>query len=156
MNKNYLLMDDAELEKLGVVGYRSTINKMLRSKPYDIIMIILIVIYTLLIFLYFSVEDTTFAEKSRDIFYLIEIIILGLFSVEITMHIIALHSIYLKDPWNIFDLIIIILSILFVLLDIFVTTKAVRSILKIRGLFRIVRIFILIRKLNTLRVKREV
>lgn len=54
-------MDEADLAKIGVVGYRKTINDMLRSKPYDIIMIILIVIYTLLIFLYFGLDGTTFA-----------------------------------------------------------------------------------------------
>ena len=68
----------------------------------------------------------------------------------------AFHWWYLKDPWNFFDLIIIIVSIRFVLLDVYVENEALKGFLKIRGIFRLLRIFILIRKLNALRVKREV
>lgn len=80
---------------------------------------------------------------------------MGCFSVEIILSIIAYHGLYFKDKWNIFDLLIIIVSIIFVLLDIFVNNKALAGFLKIRGVLRLVRIFILIRKLNVLRIRRE-
>lgn len=117
-------MDDAELAKLGVVGGRAGLHRLLRSKPYDILMIFLIIVYTILIFLYFSVENTAFADRAKKAFYIVEITILGIFSLEITLHVIALRFIYLRDYWNIFDIFIIILSILFVLLDIFVKSRA--------------------------------
>jgi hypothetical protein len=41
-------------------------------------------------------------------------------------------------------------------MDVFIKSKALKGFLKIRGIFRLLRIFILVRKLNTLRVKREV
>lgn len=76
--------------------------------------------------------------------------------VEIILHFVAFKLLYLKDYWNIFDMFIIILSVAFVLLDIFIDNSVIDGILKIRGIFRLLRVFLLVRKLNTLRVKREV
>ena len=85
-----------------------------------------------------------------------EIAILTIFSLEIILSLVAVLRFYLKDPWNVFDLFIIIVSITFVMLDVFVSAnQSLKNFLKIRGIFRLLRIFILIRKLNTLRVKRE-
>jgi hypothetical protein len=80
---------------------------------------------------------------------------LGIFIIEIALHLFAFHCLYLEDMWNIFDLVVIILSIIFVVLDIYVENKVVESILKIRGIFRLLRIFILVRKLNTLKIRRD-
>lgn len=129
---------------------------LLRSKPYDIFMIILIVLYTILIFLFFAFVDTFMSNTNETIFYIIELSILGIFCVEIAVHVIALGRLYMRDVWNIFDLVIIILSLVFVFLDMFNDNSILEGILKIRGIFRLLRIFLLIRKLNTLRIKRDV
>ena len=148
-----MIMDENELISFGIRGNRLTLTKHLRSKPYDVLMIILIVLYTLLIFLILSLVDSFF-NNIQDVFYIIELAILGVFCVDITLHIIALGKLYLREYWNIVDLAIIILSVIFVLLDLFVNNTALQGFLKIRGIFRFLRIFLLIRKLNTLRVKR--
>ena len=151
-------MDRTDLEKIGIRGARLNLAMLLRSKAYDVLMILLIVLYTLLIFVYFAFDCQYFAENPKDekIFLYVEIAILGVFSLEIFLSILALHTLYLKDPWNVFDLFIIIVSITFVLIDVFISSnQSLKSFLKIRGIFRLLRIFILIRKLNTLRVKRE-
>mmetsp|Transcript_33558 Transcript_33558/g.24202 ORF Transcript_33558/g.24202 Transcript_33558/m.24202 type:complete len:209 (-) Transcript_33558:1275-1901(-) len=88
-------------------------------------------------------------------FFLAEMVVLGLFCIDISLHIIAFGTLYLIDAWNVLDLIIILLSIAFVWLDIFSTNETVSSILKIRGIFRLLRIFILYRKLNAIRLKRD-
>jgi hypothetical protein len=67
----------------------------------------------------------------------------------------AFCKLYWKDYWNIFDVIIIIISLIFVILDWKINNKQLQAFLKIRGIFRLLRIFILIRKLNTLRIKRD-
>jgi hypothetical protein len=143
--------------KIGILGYRLKLALFLKSKVYDIFMIILIVCYTILIFLFFGLEDTTFFAQGSDstIFYIIELCILGIFCIEIITYILTFHCLYFMDMWNIFDIVIIMISIVFVLLDIFVQNTALSAFLKIRGIFRLVRIFILIRKLNALRVKRD-
>ena len=82
--------------------------------------------------------------------------ILGVFVIEIGLHIFAFHIHYLADWLNILDIVIIILSIIFVLLDILLAAdNKFRGFLKVRGIFRLLRIFILIRKLNAVRVRRE-
>jgi hypothetical protein len=90
------------------------------------------------------------------LFDIIELSILGIFSIEIALHIIGYGLLYFRDKWNIFDIFIIMLSISFVFLDIFINNKALQGFLKIRGVFRLFRIFVLVRKLNALRVKRDV
>ncbi len=62
LNVDYLLMQKDELIKYGIKGNRLTIALLLKSTIYDIMMIILILIYTALIFLYFSLDDTTFGN----------------------------------------------------------------------------------------------
>lgn len=117
-------MDPDELKKAGINGSRLKLALMLRSKPFDIAMIILIVLYTVLIFLFFAFVDT-FADSSNIIiFYIIELSILGIFCLEIALHLFGYGKLYLKDNWNIFDIIIIILSLTFVFLDIYVNNSA--------------------------------
>lgn len=81
---------------------------------------------------------------------------MAVFVIEIFLHFLSFGLLYLKDYWNIFDLVIIILSVAFVLLDMFTNNSVLSGILKIRSIFRLLRIFILVRKLNALRVKREI
>ena len=83
--------------------------------------------------------------------------ILGVFVIDIGMHIYTFGRMYLNDYWNISDIIVIILSIIFVILDINLKPKSkLKGILKLRGLFRLLRVFLLVRKLNLVRVRREV
>ena len=116
-------MDRQDLATIGITGWRLSMAMALRSKAYDVFMIILIILYTLLIFVYFAFDCDYFVENPQHekIFLYVEISILATFSLEIMMNIISLHKYYLKDPWNVFDLFIIIVSIIFVLLDVFVS-----------------------------------
>lgn len=126
MNTNYLLMDSNELVKNGITGRRLRIAEFLQTKIYDIFVIILIILYTLLIFVYFALDGTDIKEDQYKItLYIIEIVILAFFVIDITLHVSAFFTLYLRDCWNIFDLIVIILSILFVVLDFKVKNKVV-------------------------------
>lgn len=87
-------------------------------------MIILIILYTLLIFVSFSLDGTDFADDNKMLIYYIEIAILASFCMDIGLHIYAYWKLYLMDMWNIFDLIVIILSIVMVILDMLVDNAA--------------------------------
>lgn len=82
-------------------------------------MIILIILYTLLVLVQLSLDDTNWVENKnyRKSFFSLELVILGIFVIDIAMHSYAWGSLYLKDIWTIFDIIVIILSIVFVFLD---------------------------------------
>lgn len=91
----------------------------LRSKIYDISMIILIIIYTVLILVQFALEEQDFYMRVQDQMSILELCILGVFVIEIGLHFYSYRLLYLKDYWNIADIVVIILSILFDLLDLF-------------------------------------
>lgn len=140
----------------GIRSGRLKMSQMIRSKPFEMLQISLIVMYCILIILIFGLTDSCADGLIiNTIFYYIELVILFLFFIETTFHTVALGMLYLKDLWNIVDLIIIVISIVFVLLDLTAQGNAVEGLTKIRSLFRLLRIFLLIRRLNTLRVKRE-
>lgn len=111
-------MDSEELKKVGVTGGRLELAMLLRSLPADIIMIIIIIIFAILMIFYFSFVDSFFKEQEY-IFQYIEFTILGLFVIEIVLHIIAYGKLYIMDCWNLFDIVIIILSLAFLFVDVF-------------------------------------
>ena len=81
---------------------------------------------------------------------------MGIFVLDIILHCFAFQQHFLRDIWNIIDIIIILLSIAFVLLDLLLTNdSALKGFLKLRGVFRLMRVFILIRKLSYLSIKKE-
>lgn len=95
------------------------------------------------------------ANKLNRMFVGIELVILGIFVVDICLHGITYGMIYMRDPWNIIDIVIIAVSIAAVVLDLTVESQVLSNLLKIRGVLRLVRIFILFRKLNAIRLKQE-
>lgn len=127
----------------------------LKSRGYDIFQISFIALYTILIFLILAFDESIFRKEDMTIFYAIELSLLGVFVMDITIHLLAFRKMYLQDIWNVFDLLVILLCLAFVLIDIFVDNQSVKSFLKVRGVFRLLRIFLLVRKLNTLRAIRE-
>ena len=53
------------------------------------------------------------------------------------------------------DAVVILVNIVFVIVDMQVTAGILKELLKIRGFFRLIRIFVLIRKVNQVKTKRE-
>lgn len=94
------------------------LTKILRSVPYDTFMISLIILYCLLIVLYFAYVDNAFTSGSSNIliFEYLEVAILGVFCVDIIIHVFGYGLLYVSDYWNIVDAIIIILSLAFIFL----------------------------------------
>jgi hypothetical protein len=129
----------------------------LRSTAYDVLMVFIIVVYSGLIVVYFTIEDESFFTSDIEHnMEEIEFILLGIFCIDVVLNCIAFRRKYIpEDKWNIADVIIIALSYAFVILDYSSTNPALSGFLKIRGLFRLFRIFILMRKLSAIRNKRE-
>ena len=155
--KSFLLLDEEELMEKGIVGCRLRLTHFLKSRPIEILLVILIVIYTAMVFIFFGFEDILFKtrEATNGIYYF-ELVILGFFVAEVILYTVAYRCLYYDDCWNVFDVIVIFLSIAFVLLDLTLGDEsALSDFLKIRGIFRLLRVFLLVRKLNELRKKRE-
>ena len=169
MRSNYLTMDKDDMVRSGISGNRLKLSLMLSSKNYDIFQIVLIVIYCFLMIVTFMVEDIFYADQKCDkdfvpskeyiIFHnmliLAEILILLVFTLDIGLHICGYGWIFLQDCWNLVDAVVILFNILLVIVDSQVSSGIIKSILKLRGFFRLIRIFVLMRKVNQVKVKSD-
>ena len=76
----------------------------------------------------------------------LEVVILLFFCLDILLHVCGYGLIFLQDCWNMVDAVVILVNILFVIVDSQVDSGILKNILKLRGFFRLVRIFVLLRK----------
>lgn len=150
VKKTLIQLTDEEFLELGLEGSRHAIAVFLRAKYYTILEILMILAYTLLIVVYLSF-DTDVTGRQLLTLYCVEIALLCVFIVDIAMQGFAYRALYLRDFWSIVDCLVIMLMLVFVLLDIFTTNQALHGFLKFRAIFRILRVFLLVRKLNALR-----
>jgi hypothetical protein len=81
--------------------------------------------------------------------------LLSFFVIDISIGLIAFGLLYFRDIWNTIDIFAIAVTIAFVVLEFFTVSNEVKGLLKVRAIFRMLRIFILIRKLNALRHIKE-
>ena len=91
---------------------------LLNTKLYDIAMIILIVVYTALVLVQFGIQEQAFYPQARNQIFIAELVILGIFILEILMHIYAYGCLYIKDFYNIMDIIITKICLAFVIIDV--------------------------------------
>lgn len=185
MQTNYLTMDKDDLIRSGIKGNRLKLSLLLSSKRYDIVQIVLVVIYLVLMVVTFLLEDfieggnskncdtelqtagTTAGTTDTDslsiakqsptylALVLTEVVILFLFCIDIVLHVCGYGFIYLQDWRNMVDAVVILLNIVFVVAESFVDNQIVRDILKLRGFFRLIRILVLMRKVTQVNAKRE-
>lgn len=133
-------------------------KKLMSHKCTQWFIIILVFIYTILIFSVLAMDDIldeNEKEKPLEVLLYVEIIILFMFVLEIGLTAYGQgFKYYFRDVYLIFDAVVIFISIIFVIIDLATdfnddSYKVVTSAL--RGIFRFVRIFLLIRKLNTIK-----
>ena len=128
---------------------RESLAVFMLSKPIELTVIILIIVYALYVFVAIGIEGfIEDDEKAVLSLQIVELIILGLFLLEVSLKFIAFRKIYLCDIWNIFDIAVILVSIVFVVLEIILKDSNISDFFKIRGMFRLLRIFLVIRKVN--------
>ena len=138
--------------ELGIKGRRLKIAKLLRSRVYNYSSILLIALYSLVIFFYFAFGDLIFtnAETNRPLHF-VEIFFLAIFVVDIILHFYAFRCLYLTgDYWNIVDITLTLCTMGLVFVDVLSKDQNLTKLTRIRGIFRILRIFLLIRKLGAL------
>lgn len=84
---------------------------------------------------------------------IVELVFLFIFCVEISLNMIGFGVLFIKDWWNIADVTVIILAIVFVILDMTLQNSSLSGLFRLRGLFRLLRVGILIRKFDSIRKK---
>lgn len=123
------------------------------SRTSDIIISVIVVIYTLLIFLYmsFSKQDIENNSDFQTLMFdaqIIEMVILSIFIIEITLKVYSIGaSKYFSDRLLIFDLIVIVLSIgLIIITWVYQDERVLKVANILRTIFRFLRLFLVFRK----------
>lgn len=150
-------MKEDELHEHNITGLRMMTASVLGSKPLDIFMIVLIIIYTIMVLIFLALDDSFYDNnpKLELSFQIIELFILFIFCVDIGARIYAFRMLFLKDRFNIIDIIIIGVAIIFTILDMVIDNNTASAIFRIRGVFRLLRVALLIRKLDELKQTRK-
>jgi hypothetical protein len=120
-------------------------------------MIVLIILYTFIVFVLLAFDDS-FYDDNPDVeilFQTIELIILFIFCLDISARVYAFRMLYLRDYLNIIDIAIIVIAIIFSILDICIDDTYASTIFRLRGLFRLIRVVLLVRKYDHLKDSRN-
>lgn len=151
----YLNVTTKELREDFKVGkWRAAVATFMRSKPIDIFIIVLILLYTLLVLVYLAFGDEISKKKKIEIsLQITELVFLFIFWVEISFNFLGFGVLFIKDWWNIADITVILLAIVFVILDMILADSSLSGLFRLRGLFRLLRVGILIRKFDSIRQK---
>jgi hypothetical protein len=143
---------------------RQKVVLLVESNWFENFIIVLVVIFTLLIFIYFSF-DSDASDSSGYVQYvvqvatLIETIILCLFLLEIFLKSyglgleVSINSLifqrYYKDRWQLFDVIVIFLSLILIIIDYTINDSSFKVISKLlRTFFRFLRLFLVFKKVT--------
>lgn len=118
-------------------------------------MISLIIFYCVLVFVSFGISDIDTEGSLQSVINIlvyIELVILLIFIGEILVNIYAYgFKFYFRDRWLFFDAVVIFGSVVLVVVDLSLEDSAFSSISKIiRGIFRLLRIFLLFRKVGAM------
>lgn len=128
------------------------------NRKVQIFFIVIIILYSMLIFVMLALDDLLESENQRHVFHGIEgleLLILVIFLFEVGLSSFGQGvKIYFRDKWLVCDLFIIILSIILVILDL--STDLQFTISKILGLvrafFRFMRVFLVVRKISNMKI----
>ena len=134
--------------------YKGKLTKIVVSKPFDIIISILIILSccTLL------VQHNGTSKKYNNTLTYINLAFTFLFTIELILKLIVYKKLFFLNNWNIFDFIIIILSDILAILNILTLTEiidvsslsSIPMVLRLFRIFRILRIFSHFGKLRSL------
>jgi voltage-gated sodium channel len=89
------------------MAFKDKLGIVMKSKVVDITVLLLILIYAGIVFMNIVFEDTV--EDSQTEILILELVILSLFLVELVLKIYAFRLPFLKDGWNVFDIIIVVI-----------------------------------------------
>lgn len=152
-------MQENRKDKLKLTA-RQKVALIVKSRVFEITILILVLLYVLIVFAYFLIDDLGFTNQERNEYLLtlniIELIILIVFLIEITFNTIAYgFSFYFRTKLLLFDAIVIIISFVLVIIELAIQDESKNPTLSliariVRGVFRFLRIFILFRKVSNI------
>jgi hypothetical protein len=123
------------------------LRKVLSSRTASNIILWFILSYTVLIFFRIAYDDAI-NDEERIIVVSLELVFLSLFLIEICLRIVAFGLRFLKNFWNIFDILIVLLCIILAAIEIEDPSLIDHSAFRLSALLRLVRLMVMFRKVN--------
>jgi hypothetical protein len=128
---------------------KERVGEIMKSKLVDITVLILILIYAGIVFMSISFEDTV--EEVETEILILELVILCFFLIELMLKIYAFRIPFLKDGWNVFDMIIVIICFVMTCIQLADRDLIEASAVRFTGILRLLRIVVMFRKVNEMR-----
>jgi len=111
--------------------------------------ILTVVGYAILVLIQLAFQEEIHANKNlKDIINVIDLCILGVFSIEISIKTIVFGWAYMWDIYQLFDALMVVLSIAMGILEYVVVSSWVSQVLSLRGVLRVLRILIIFRRVS--------
>ena len=129
------------------------VGTIMSSKQMDTFILVLIIVYTVIVFANVAFEEEI--NEYKIYVNVIELIILSLFGIEIGLKIWSFGLPFLRDGWNIFDIIIVIICFILTCIDIAEPDLISSGFIRFSGILRLLRIVVMFRKVNEMRKMRE-
>lgn len=142
-------------------GCRLSLLQFLTEKKYVNGLYFIIMVYFLLFAVYFVFEDQVREMDPGDLsgLVMLEVILLCYFIIDIVVHLVVYRSLYLQDSWNKLDIFVVFVNTAFLMWAALVLGGTdevmIQSEQKIQGVFKLSRLYILIRQFNLIRKKKD-
>lgn len=108
----------------------------------EIAIMVLIILYAVLVLVDMVLEDDT-RESIEYELWLIDLILLCAFALELALKLYAFGTKFLANGWNMFDTIVIVLTIVFAVLEKLLSSLVLLRILRLRSVLRLFRIMVI-------------
>ncbi|KRX08462.1 hypothetical protein PPERSA_12943 [Pseudocohnilembus persalinus] len=128
--------------------FRTFLFKIVTNRFFDPFILLCIIINTIVFMLVYHRQN----DELADIISAINIVFLVIFTLECVIKIIAFKSYYFFDSWNIFDFVVVILTLIGVILEYLQVIQNIGSATSIIRTFRIARVLKLIKRAKSLRM----
>ena len=113
-----MIFDEQSLEERKYTAIRKKSAIIATSRPYTIAMIVLTIAYSFQVFIYLAIEEFIEGDQAAEAtMQVIELVLLTTFVIDILINIIAFRRRYFQDKMAIADIVVILFTILFVILD---------------------------------------
>lgn len=136
-----------ELWKNNVI---QNLSVFIEQPQVETFIIFLVFAYGALVFLQLTFQEEIHGSKSlRLAINIMDLCILGIFQIEIAIKIIVFGWVYIWDVYQLFDAVLVTVSIAMGILDLAVSAGGVlEQVLSLRGILRILRILIIFRRVS--------
>ena len=143
--KHFISLSKDQLIEEGITGFRNNFAGCIQSLTVGIIALIVTIIYSLYVFSILAAEESIYSSKAGAIAVeSVELLFMGLFIIEIFMYIVAFGiRLYFRDMLNMFDIILILLTIIWYIMDIWDSDKY-----REKAAFRVIRVALMFWRLR--------